>query len=197
MYRIRKLITLFWYKLFTKKLGSRAVIYRPFKFSFKYIEVGNNFYLGPHARLEAITRYNAAVFRPCVLIGDQVSIEQGLHLTCAGSIEIGSGSALAAYVSITDIAHGHEDISLPPEKQDIQVSPVRIGQNCKIYNNVVILPGVMLGKHTIVGSNSVVRKGTYPDYCILVGSPAYIVKRYCFERKGWFKTNKKGEFLST
>ena len=34
-----------------------------------------------------------------------------------------------------------------------------------------------------------------PDYCIAVGSPAYIIKRYNFTSHQWEKTDKKGNFL--
>ena len=64
---------------------------------------------------------------------------------------------------------------------------VFIGSNCKIYNNVVILPGTKLGNHCIVGANSVVRKAEYPDYSIIVGNPAKIVKKYNFISSKWEK----------
>jgi acetyltransferase-like isoleucine patch superfamily enzyme len=64
---------------------------------------------------------------------------------------------------------------------------VIIGEGCKIYNNTVILPGVELGKHCVVGANSVVLEGVYPDFCIIVGSPAKIIKQYCFISNNWIK----------
>ena len=51
---------------------------------------------------------------------------------------------------------------------------------------VAIQAGTILGKHCIVGTNSVVR-GIYPDFCVLVGSPASIVKRYNIKTKKWEK----------
>ena len=69
-----------------------------------------------------------------------------------------------------------------------------IEENCKIYNNVVILPNTKLGKHTTVGANSVV-SGIFPDYCVIVGAPAKIVKRYCFEEQKWKKTDNNGNFI--
>jgi acetyltransferase-like isoleucine patch superfamily enzyme len=45
-----------------------------------------------------------------------------------------------------------------------------------------------------VGANSVVTKDI-PDYCVAVGTPARIVKRYSFEKKEWVKTNEEGEFI--
>ena len=44
--------------------------------------------------------------------------------------------------------------------------------------NSVILPGVTLGNHTIVGAGSVVTKSFDEGYCIIAGNPARIVKRF-------------------
>lgn len=195
MYRIRKLITILFYKSLTKSLGKNSVIYKPFKFSFKNIEIGDNFYLGPNARIEAVKVYNGVVFEPRILIGNHVTIEQNLHLTCASTVSIGDNSAIAANVSITDIIHQYEDILIPPEKQDIKACPTYIGVNCKIYNNAVILPGTRLGRHNIVAANAVVLKKDYPDYCVLAGSPAKIVKIFSLNLNKWIKINKDDDLF--
>ena len=49
-----------------------------------------------------------------------------------------------------------------------------------------IMPGTVLGKQCVVGANSVV-KGTFPDYCVIVGSPAKIVKKYNQQTHIWEK----------
>ena len=58
----------------------------------------------------------------------------------------------------------------------------------------MIQAGTILGKQCIVGANSVVR-GTFPDYCVIVGAPARIVKRYDEPSKQWRKTDSKGKFI--
>jgi len=42
---------------------------------------------------------------------------------------------------------------------------------------VVVLPGSQIGKHVVVGANSVVT-GHLPDFCVAVGSPARVIKQY-------------------
>lgn len=115
-------------------------------------------------------------------------------MTCAESIEIGENTAIAANVTITDIHHPYNDIATPIERQDLVVKPVKIGRDCKIYNNAVILPGTVIGNHVSVGANSVV-SGVIPDYSVVVGAPAIIVKRYDYLSKTWRKTNKEGDFV--
>ena len=46
--------------------------------------------------------------------------------------------------------------------------------------------GAKIGKHCVIGANSVVTKDI-PDYCIAVGIPAKVIKRYDFEKKQWIK----------
>lgn len=61
--------------------------------------------------------------------------------------------------------------------------------------SAVIQAGTILGKQCIVGANAVVR-GHFPPYCVIVGVPARIVKRYDEKSGAWKKTNSKGEFIN-
>lgn len=148
------------------------------------ISAGSHVYIGRNGRIEGIKRYNNDCFQPRIILHDRVSIEQNIHLTCAERIEIGANTAIAANVTITDINHPYADVSIPIERQDLEVKPVYIGEDCKIYNGSVILPGVHIGKHCVVGANSVVTHDV-PDYCVVVGAPARIVKQYDFVINKW------------
>lgn len=141
-----------------------------------------------HARIEGVSAYRGKHFRPRIVLGKYVSIQQNIHLTCANSITIGENTAIAANVTITDIHHPYIDIDTPIEYQEIEVKPVSIGDDCKIYNNVVILPGTQIGKHVTIGANSVV-SGVFPDFCVIAGIPARIIRCYNKESKQWQKVN--------
>ena len=52
---------------------------------------------------------------------------------------------------------------------------VVLKQNCKIGSHTTILPGVTVGKNSIVGANSLVNKDI-PDNVIAFGIPAKVVK---------------------
>ncbi|MCK4619283.1 MAG: hypothetical protein KAT52_05010 [Desulfobacterales bacterium] len=73
-------------------------------------------------------------------------------------------------------------------------SSVYIGNNSWIGQNVTII-GVKIGKHCVIGANSVATKDI-PDYCVAAGSPAIVKKRYNFETNEWQRVDKNGEFLN-
>ena len=160
----------------------------------QYVLLGRYVRIGANARIEGISKWNNTKFQPMISIGEHSAIQQDVHITCAKRIEIGKYTAIAARVTITDIDHPYKDITLPIDKQDIDVKEVIIGDECKIYNGAVILPGVHIGKHCVVGANSVVNINV-PDYSVVVGMPAKIIKRYDFDKQEWRKTDKSGLFI--
>ncbi len=190
---IKKIIRIIWWLLNVfqfKQLGLRSYIHSSVIITKKTISCGKNVRVGKHNRLEGVYKYNNVNFTPSIILMDNVSIEQNLHLTCASKIVIGKNTAISANVTITDIHHAYNDITVPIEKQDIEVKDVFIGEDSKLYNNVVILPGVILGKHVTIGANSVVTKNI-PDYCVAAGIPAKVIKRYNFKNKTWEKITDK------
>ena len=183
-----------WYRFLFKKMGKHCLILNPTVITPDSIALGNNVFIGWRARIEGVKKYQSKEFKPQIILNDGVSIQQNLHLTCAELVEIGKNTAIAANVTITDIHHPYIDINIPIEFQEIETLPVSIGENCKIYNNSVIMQGTQLGKHCTVGANSVV-SGKFDDYCVIAGSPARVLKRYSFEKQSWLKTDSKGNFI--
>ena len=86
-------------------------------------------------------------------------------------IYIGKGTHIAANVGIITANHDLNDLTKAAPGKD-----VRIGDNSWIGMNSVILPGVELGEHTIVGAGSVVTK-SFPDgHCVIAGNPAKVIR---------------------
>ena len=183
-----------WRKFRYQHITFSSVIHPTNSITPEFVECGKEVYIGFNARIQGIKQYNETFFSPKIILEDGVSIQQNIHLTCANSIIIGKNTAIAANVTITDIHHPYKDINIPIEKQDIEIGFVHIGEDCKIYNNVVILPNVIIGKHVTVGANAVVDK-SLPDYCVAVGIPARVIKRFDFKTQSWRKTNALGEFI--
>lgn len=173
--------------------STKSLIYSPICFTGKYIKIGSSVVIYKNCRIQGITSYVGRAYTPSIVLMQGVSIQQNCHITCAESISIGDNTAIASNVTITDIDHPYHDIAIPIEKQPLDVAPVVIGRDCKIYNNAVILRGTIIGNHCVVGANSVV-KGTFPDNCIIVGCPARIVKRYNENSNRWEPTTPEGIF---
>ena len=192
--RFKRLFYYICYKHRYMEYHMSSMVIKPMLITPQYIKMGKGVQIRNNARIEGVSCYNDRKFSPIIVIGDNVTIEQRCHITCADCIEIGKDTAIAANVSITDIDHPYDDIAVPIERQNITVEPVHIGEGCKIYNNVVILQGVKIGKHVTIGANSVVTKSV-PDYCVVVGAPAFIVKKYNFESHKWDRTDKQGDFI--
>ena len=96
---------------------------------------------------------------------------------------------------ITNIDHQYTEIEKHILDQSLLAKRTDIGQNCFIGYGAVIQAGTILGKQCVVGSNSVVR-GTFPGYCVIVGAPAKIIKKFNSNSQLWEKTNNEGEFLN-
>lgn len=176
------------YRIFFNKLDSNSIIKNPMLMvNVHQISIGKNVFIRDFVRLEVVNNGN-------LIIQDGVSIEQRCHITTAGELIIGSHTTILFDVMITDIDHEYEDLKLPVAKQPLKVSKTNIGENCFIGSGAKIQAGTILGKHCVVGTNAVVR-GAFPDYSVIVGIPAKIVKRYDLEKKEWRRTDAKGEFI--
>ena len=185
---------LFWifraiiYKPFFGKFGIPSYIGKPlFLLGAKKIYIGKNVRIFPNVRIEVHGKNST------LTIKDDVGIAQNVHITTGANLIIGKSSTILANVFITDIDHDYQEIGVSILKQKNIIRETSIGENCFIGYGAAIQAGTVLGYQCVVGANSVVR-GIFPDYSVIVGSPARIVKRYNIETKSWEKTNPDGSF---
>ena len=157
----------------------------------KYIKYGKNFTTGTGCRIEAYKFFSDS---PKLIIGNNVQINDYVHLACGQSLIIEDDVLIASKVYISDINHGNysgENQSFPEEKaknRKIFSKTVKICENVWIGESAIILPGVEIGKNSIIGAGSVVTKNV-PENCIVAGNPAKIIKKYNFGNKKWEKVN--------
>lgn len=104
-----------------------------------------------------------------VHMGNHVFINSNCLMMARGGITIEDDVQIAANASL--ISNNHD----PYKRMVLLCKPVLIKQGAWIGANAVILPGVRIGKHSIVGAGSVVTKDV-PDYAVVVGNPAKVVK---------------------
>ena len=95
----------------------------------------------------------------------------GNYYQAIGKISIGGGTYIAPNVGIITSNHDLDNLDnhLPPKD-------VVIGKECWLGMNSVILPGVTLGDHTVVGAGSVVTNSFPEGNCVIAGNPAKVIK---------------------
>ena len=121
-----------------------------------------------------------------VRIGKGSEIGERCRISIANSLEIGKKVLFSPNVYITDCDHEYRNVDIPIIDQGIvqKGQKVSIGDGSYVGINAVIVGNVKIGKHCVIGANSVVTKDV-PDYCVAVGSPAKIIKRYNLETQLW------------
>jgi len=177
------------------RLAEDSEIFPPFRCGNPQCMFFGRVSISSHGWMGAVTQYAGATHSPRLEVGDGTYFGHGIHLFCCLTMTIGKNVMIADHVYITDNLHGYEDIDMPPAAQPLKVpGPVSIGDDTWIGERACILPNVSIGKHCVIGAAAVVTKNI-PDYCVVVGTPARIIKRYDFDAKDWRKTNDKGEFV--
>lgn len=150
----------------------------------------HNIYLAPYS---TVKKYCWLAAEPltgaetcCLVISKGCSIGDFAHIYATKEIIIEENVLLANFVYVSDNVHGFEDINTPIIKQSIiQRKTVRIGEGSWLGEHVSVI-GANIGKHCVIGANSVVTHDI-PDYSVAVGTPAKVIKRYNFESKQWEK----------
>jgi acetyltransferase-like isoleucine patch superfamily enzyme len=142
----------------------------------RYIRIGSGTVIGPDVALSAgMVPGQHCVTDPVVRIGDRCLIGRGSGIVGHLAIDIGDDVWTGHYVYITDQNHGYDDPRLPISKQSQPERPVIIGAGSWLGHGTVVLPGAHIGRHAVIGANSVVT-GEIPDYSIAVGAPARVVR---------------------
>lgn len=180
------------YSMLTTKLlfPNASLIRRPiYVRGLPRIKVGKGFRTGYRCRLE--TFGDRADKKAKLTIGENCHIGDSVHIAASENVTIGDNCLFASHIFISDCSHGSYSGSVQdtpgadhPEKRELVSEPTSIGSNVWLGEGVSVLMGAHIGNGCIVGANSVVTK-RFPDNCMLVGSPARIIKRYDDHRKQW------------
>lgn len=121
-----------------------------------------------------------------LIIDENTSIGHNFHLICGGKMKIGKNTTIASNVFINDIDSDYNEVNKSTMDQTQIIKQTLIGDYCFIGVGSTIQAGTKLGKNVIVGSNSFV-KGNIPDYSIIGGVPAKILKIYDNKLNKWIK----------
>ena len=170
-----------------KHFGENSAICFPIAalFGEEYMEVGDGTIVGPHCTLSAgIMPGHTLGNIPRLSIGARCLLGKSSGIVTHESIEIGDDVFTGHHIYVTDANHGYEDVDVPVGRQFGDARAVSIGSGSWIGHGAIVLPGARIGEHVVVGAGSVVT-GELPDYCVAVGIPARVIRRYEPDR-GWF-----------
>ena len=191
LYDIEGVVKMSWNLAKTKLLYPNARIIRfPIDIrNKKNIDLGKNLTTGIGCRIEGFPISDAC--EVVLKFGENVQMNDYVHITAAKSVEIGDNVLMASKIYISDCSHGSylgdSNDSSPltsPIDRPLSVKPVKIENNVWLGEYVSVLPGVTIGQGTIVGANSVVSKSLPPNV-IAVGAPAKPIKKFNFETNQW------------
>lgn len=158
--------------------------------------IGNDVFIGPNSIVMAITEtqdigrhpdeeHVEQTFDPKIEVGHRVSVTGRLQLAAHKRITIGNDVMIASNVFLSDALHAYDDGNRPYKYQGMsRVLPIVIEDGCWIGQNVVVMPGVTIGRLSIIGANSVVTR-SIPERCIAVGAPAKVIKRWSDHAQSW------------
>lgn len=132
------------------------------------IVLGSNIYIGHNAILKG---YHQSVME----IGSDTWIGQGCFFHSAGGIYIGNTVGIGPMVKILTSFHGEDSSEIPVMLNPLRFAPVHIEDGADIGVGTIILPGVTIGRNSIVGAGSVVTKDV-PPYSVVAGSPARLLR---------------------
>ena len=110
-----------------------------------------------------------------VSIGNDCGINHGVFILGASKIQIGSRVVLSARCMLIDAGLNSTEFGIKPFP-DHSYGPIIIEDGVWIGAGAIILPGVCIGRNSIIGAGSVVTKNI-PDGSLAVGNPARVVKK--------------------
>ena len=140
------------------------------------IHIGRGTLLGPQITLSAgMVPGQVMVSDPVISIGDRCLIGKGSGIVGHLEIRIGDDVWTGHHVYVTDQNHGYSDLDVPISRQVMPERPVSVGDGSWIGHGSVLLPGTRIGRHVVIGANSVVT-GPIPDNCVAAGVPARVIR---------------------
>ncbi len=137
------------------------------------VSVGDSVYICSDAWINAKDDANGGW---TLRIGDNTYIGRMVQINAWGAVDIGANVMISDRVFISDADHIFSDITTPIKLQgDCFSGAVVLADGSWIGVGAAILPGVTIGRNSVVAANSVVTKDV-PDFAVVGGNPAKILR---------------------
>lgn len=160
------------------KVGKKVSLYNP-----RFIQIGNDVIISDHVSLFV----NPLEDKAELILGNGVLLGKYNDFGCSNRIIIEDDVITAPYVHITDRDHNFEDVTTPIMWQGANSKgAVIIKKGCWIGFGAQIMSGIVIGQQSVVAAGSIVTKDV-PDYSVVGGNPAKVIKKYNNITKKWEK----------
>lgn len=108
-------------------------------------------------------------------IGNQVIINVGCYISGEGGLVIEDGVIIGANAHVLSAGHDADGPDPWIRHNALTFGPIRLGSGAWIGAGACVLEGRQVGTGAVVGAGSVVTRDV-PDYAIVVGNPARIIR---------------------
>lgn len=108
-----------------------------------------------------------------LFLGSHVSMNNDVWINASGGVHIDDYVIMGPKVVIHSANHRFDRTDIPIQKQGHVMKPVHIEADVWIGAAAIILPGVRVGKGSVIGAGAVVTQDI-PPYSIAVGVPAIV-----------------------
>lgn len=162
----------------------------------RHISAGKGLSIGDYASINALAKQgiilgnNVTIGSRCIIdctgvirnlgeglvIGDNVGISAGVHISARGRIEIEDDCIIGPDVCLEAENHVFDNPSIPIRLQGETRYGIKLRHGCWIGRGATILDGVTIGSNSVIGAGAVVTKDI-PDCCVAVGVPAHVIKQ--------------------
>ena len=169
--KIGRWIRRYYFGLRLNKSGPRLSIGRFVEFSSpQNISFGNEIYIVDGAVLRADEGQ--------IIIGNKFALNGNARIVadCDGKIIIGNSVMVGPNTIIRASNHKSESAAIDIWLQGQTGGTIIIGDDVWIAANVVILPGVKIGSHSVIAAGAVVTKDV-PEYSAVAGVPARVISK--------------------
>ena len=117
-------------------------------------------------RVRYYRRMGTTIGRECfIALGARIDVARG-KVSLGNKVELSGGSYILGHTGWEPVKEGQE---------------THLEDNVKVFVHAIIMPGVRIGKNSIVGAGAVVTRDVPPN-CVVMGNPARVVR--WLERKG-------------
>lgn len=154
----------------------------------------NNMKFGENVSIMPYTMLVAHGEKSRIKFGKGTEIGMYSRIAAQHDVTFGNYVLTGPHIFIADYNHEFSDITQPVMHQGNCIKStdsfpdggVHVGDGTWIGTNCVIAGTIVIGKNCVIGANSVVTHDI-PDYCVAVGSPAKVIKKFNTESNYWEK----------